>query len=965
MGKKSLNSVNAYISSLTASLKYGPAVVYHEQIDEKNARWAEPEKPLHPAIKGILDTIHIKQLFGHQAKAMDYIRSGLHTVVATPTASGKTLVYNLPVLEKILENPKARALYIFPLKALAQDQLKTFEKLTAVNSDGITATAKIYDGDTSQYQRQKIRKSPPNVLMTNPEMIHLSLLPYHDKWADVFRDLKIIVVDEVHTYTGIMGSHMAFVFRRLRRICRHYGSDPVFVFASATVKNPAVLAGQLSGITVREIIESTAPAGKKNILFIDPVDHPAQTAIQLLKSALVRGLRTIVYTQSRKLAELIAIWAKSRAGAFKEQISAYRAGFLPEERREIEKKLETGELLAVITTSALELGIDIGDLDLCILVGYPGTIVSTWQRGGRVGRGGQESALMLIAGEDALDRYFLRNPKELIHREPEAAVVNPYNIDIMSKHLVCAAAEMTLEKGEEIMQKKRVQEAVWHLAEKGELFISDDGETIFSRLKMPHRHVDLRGAGSRYQIISTKTDRSMGQIDGFRVFRETHPGAVYLHKGETYLVESLDTRAFCVKVKPMKINYHTRVRADKDTRILKKLKEKTIFGFTLCYGSVRITDHVKGYDRIQTRGGTLMGRFPLDLPPLTYETTGLWFPISKHIQKQTGKELIHFMGGIHAVEHALIGIFPLTVMADRKDIGGISTPFHEQVEDAAIFIYDGIPGGAGLCEQAFENAEDLFNTAYDAVFTCNCDNGCPSCVHSPKCGSGNRPIDKSAALFILNEMIRSKPGVKVNCEKDEAVNRKMPLVKAACPKKDEIIHFGVMDIETQRSAREVGGWHRADLMKVSCAVLYDSKTDEYYEYVEGQVPMFIEKLKSMDLVVGFNIKRFDYAVLSGYTSFDFTTLPTMDILEKVKDRLGYRLSLDHLAKETLGSKKTADGLMALKWWKEGKMRNIIEYCKSDVKITKDLYLFGKKEKYLLFRNKAKARVRLPIEWDLC
>lgn len=466
---KKPSPIAEYIYSLVNSKRLGAQVVYRHVLPETPAVWGKLKDPLPGEMTKRLSAMGLSRLYRHQTESINLVRSGRHVVVATPTASGKTLVYNLPFLEKVLSDDIARGLYIFPLKALAQDQLQTFKKM-AETFKSVTPTARIYDGDTSAWHRRKIRETPPNLILTNPEMLHLALLPYHQKWVPFFSNLKLVVIDEVHTYRGVMGSHMALVFRRLQRVCRNYGANPTYVFTSATIANPDQLAKQLTGFEVKTISASGAPQGRRNIVFIDPHESPAQTAILLLKAALHRNLRTIVYTQSRKLAELIAIWAKNRSGAFSDRISAYRAGFLPEERRSIEAKLSNGELLAVISTSALELGIDIGDLDLCILVGYPGTVISTWQRAGRVGRSGQDSALVLIAGEDALDQYFMRNPNDFFNRSPEAAVVNPYNPDILIKHIRCAAAELPLELGEPFLSETPVKNKVFELEQKGDLF---------------------------------------------------------------------------------------------------------------------------------------------------------------------------------------------------------------------------------------------------------------------------------------------------------------------------------------------------------------------------------------------------------------------------------------------------------------------------------------------------------------
>ncbi|MBW2366662.1 MAG: DEAD/DEAH box helicase [Deltaproteobacteria bacterium] len=970
----------------------GSQVVFHRVLQSIPARCDQLEKPWPKSIDDALVQSGIRSLYSHQVRAMDLIRSDKHVVVATPTASGKTLVYNLPMLEQVLLDGDARALYIFPLKALAQDQRRVFEQLAAA-CPGASATAAIYDGDTTAWHGKKIRQSPPHVLMTNPEMLHLSMLPYHSQWAALFTNLKLVVVDEVHTYRGILGSNMAQVFRRLKRMCNHYGSEPTFVFCSATVGNPAQLAQQLTGLDVTAVTQSGAPRGKRHLVLMDPVNGPARMAIELLKAALPRKLRTIVYSQSRKMAELIALWASNQAGDDADKISAYRAGFLPEERREIETRLARGDLLAVISTSALELGIDIGDLDLCILVGYPGTLVSTWQRSGRVGRGGQDSALVLIAGEDALDQFFLHNPEQLITQAPESAVVNPENPYIMAKHIPCAAAELILHCDDPIISSPAARQVVTELESTGDLLRSADGYHIISKRKAPHRRINLRGSGRQFQILTRETGERTGEIDGFRAFRETHPGAVYLHRGETYLVDTLDLETHQVLVTPARVGYYTRVMGHKETEILDVIDSRPIRGTHFYTGRLKVTDQVTGYEKWEIRGNRRLGRTPLDLPPQVFETEGIWFRISQSVAQQVESNHLHFMGGIHAIEHAAIGIFPLLVMTDRNDLGGISITYHPQVGSSTIFIYDGIPGGAGLCRQAFQKAEDLVNHTQQVIESCPCETGCPACVHSPKCGSGNRPIDKKAAAFILQKIRRATPAPEPTLPMAakrtddratsaesvrETAEKKRPRRFVSRARKMKIrtdhstgkaptrasggTHIGVFDLETQLSAKEVGGWHRADLMRISCGVLYDSRLDRFLTFTEQQVPELIAHLQKVDLVVGFNVKRFDYRVLSGYDDFDFQQLPTLDMLHEVHRHLGYRLSLDHLARVTLGAEKTADGLQALKWWKAGKLDEIIAYCRKDVKITRDLFLYGKEKGYLLFNNKSDQMVRVPVNW---
>jgi len=952
------SKLTEYLQSLVESERLGGQVTYHTVMPETPARLASPNTVVTDTIQKMLRAQGIQQLYRHQLQAIELIRRGQHIVVATPTASGKTLIYNLPVLERFEKNPRAKSLYIFPLKALAQDQLRAFGQ-AADCFETLKPTAAIYDGDTTAYRRKKIRESPPNVILTNPEMLHLSLLAFHRSWREFFRDLHTVVVDEVHTYRGVTGSHVAMILRRLQRICRHYGAVPTFVFSSATIAQPAELARQLAGFEVKPITRSGAPRGKRHIVFIDPEGSPAQAAILLLKAALHRGLRTIVYTQSRKLAELIALWAGSQSGEIARRISAYRAGFLPEERRDIEARLASGDLLAVISTSALELGIDIGDLDLCILVGYPGTVAATWQRGGRVGRSGQDSAMILIAGNDALDQFFMRNPEDFLDREPEAAVVNPHNAKVLEQHLECAAVELPLKAEEPICSSKNAGPAIDRLETDGRLLRSANGQEWFARRKRPHRDVDIRGTGNRYRIIDKSSGENRGEIDEFRAFRETHPGAVYLHRGRTYLVESLDLSTRTVTITGTTVDYYTQVNGYKHTEILDIFDRKPLWGTTVYVGRLKVTDQVTGYETRQIHTKKLLTKTDLDLPPQIFETEGLWFAIPAAIYRAAESRGLDFMGGIHAIEHAAIGIFPLLVMADRNDLGGLSILFHPQVGSAAIFLYDGIPGGAGLNRQAFLKAERLMEYTLDVVARCTCDSGCPSCVHSPKCGSGNRPIDKPAAIFLLKQLkqrTESPPAVDVQANG----HQRSATPSIVRPSKD--LHFGVFDLETQRSAAEVGGWHRSHLMKVSCGVLYDSKEDRFTEFMEDQIGQLIERLQSLDLIVGFNINRFDYRVLKGYSDFDFKKLKNLDILETVEKYLGFRLSLAHIASATLGENKSADGLQALRWWQQGRIREIVAYCRQDVKITRDLYCFGRDHRHLLFKDKRNRSVRIPVDW---
>lgn len=965
--------IEEYLAALFASERLGREVVHHRILPPAEARYGENNPPLGAPIRELLAGKGVKRLFSHQTEAADRIRQGLHTVTATPTASGKSLVYNLPVLERFLADRETRALYLFPLKALARDQVRSLERFVRFWPEEARPRIAMYDGDVGDGERAVIRRDPPNILVLNPEMLHLAILTFHDKWASFLQRLDFVVVDEVHAYRGVLGSHMAGVFRRLNRIANFYGADPTYIFSSATIGNPAELATALSDREVQPILESGAPRAARRFVFMNPERSPASTVVDLLRSALKRNLRTIVYAASRKMTELLCHWTARSLAEYSGRISAYRAGFLPEERREIEAKMASGELLCVISTSALELGIDVGELDLCILVGYPGTITAAMQRGGRVGRAGRDSAVILVAGEDALDQYFMRKPDEFFDRPPEAAVINPDNPVILDRHLECAAAELPLDPREPWFQRPAIAARLARLETDGLLLRDREGKKLHAARSRPQRDLDLRGAGFTLSILDAARGTIIGGVDYARSLKETHEGAIYWHRGRQYVVEKLDFDRRLVFARQGDFDWFTRPRSVKSTEILDVLAERTVLGTTIRYGRLRVTEKVEGYEKRAVRGQRLIEVVPLDLPELIFETEGLWFEVPLSTQDACQAAFLHFMGGIHALEHAAIAVCPLLVMADRDDLGGISTPLHPQVGTPAVFIYDGRAGGVGLTRVAFDKAEALFHRTSELIAACDCESGCPSCVHSPKCGSGNRPIDKAAAQFVLDQLLsrpvgnappraESPPAPSRVVAKPAPAGLALPAETPPPKKKNPPVRFGVLDVETRRSAAEVGGWNRADRMGVSVAVLYDSGADDFLTFQEHELDRLFHSLRSLELVVGFNSVRFDYAVLQPFAPYSLRDLPSFDILLDVQKRLNYRLPLDNIAKATVNAPKSADGLTALQWWKEGKIEEIARYCVDDVRITRDVYLYGRENGHILFTNKAKALVKLPVDW---
>lgn len=758
-----------YIKALLEKDVYARAITCHKILDEEPARTADVKRPYPRAIREVLERMGVSALYTHQAHAMDAIRAGQDVVVTTPTASGKTLVYNLPFLERRLLDPDATALYLFPLKALAQDQKKTLESLTLGWPEHARPRVALYDGDTDQAERTRIRKNPPAVLVTNPEMLHLGILPWHERWTTFLASLSLIVLDEAHIYRGVFGAHMACLLQRLERVCARYNAYPVRVLCTATLGNPGQLGELLLGLEREPLVisESGAPRGRRHMVFMDPETSASTLAISLLKEALDRELRTIVYCRSRRMTELVSLWVSQQERRLSRRISAYRAGYLPEERRDIEARMASGELLAVVSTSALELGIDIGALDVCILVGYPGSVMATLQRGGRVGRKGQESCVVLIGSEDALDQYFVHNPEEFFTRPAEKAMLNPENPVILARHLECAAAESPLRLAEKWMLKENVRVLAKRLAREGKLLLCDKGTEYLAARKRPHRNVSLRGSGASFQIAD-EAGNIIGSVDAHQAFRETHEGAVYIHRGKSYVIRKLDIAGHMAWAVPQRCHWHTNVRTQKSTQIMDVALEGRVFGMPIYLGTLKVTELITGYERRENASRRLLDIQPLDMPPQVFETEGLWMCIPEEARLACEENFYHFMGSIHALEHVSIGLMPLLVMADRNDFGGISIPMHPQVGGPAVFVYDGLPGGAGLCASAYTRFDELLLSVEKTLEQCPCETGCPSCIQSPKCGSGNRPLDKQGSLLLVRTILSHRDeGISwKTCEKN-------------------------------------------------------------------------------------------------------------------------------------------------------------------------------------------------------
>ncbi|HYI75445.1 MAG TPA: DEAD/DEAH box helicase [Gaiellaceae bacterium] len=707
---------------------------------------------LDPLVVSSLVGKGVTALYRHQAAAWESAQRGENVVVTTGTASGKSLAFNLPVLDAIAREPKTRALYLYPTKALAQDQARA---LTELRLKGLRPA--IYDGDTPSERRWQIRKWS-NLVLTNPDMLHIGVLPHHDRWGDVLANLRYVVVDEAHVYRGVFGSHVANVLRRLRRLAKVYGAEPQFLLASATIANAGELCLELTGVPATVIESDTSARAEREVVIWNPplVDpelglraSPLGDAARLLSSLTSRGLRTICFAKSRKAAELIHRFAAERLDtATASRLAPYRAGYTAEQRREIERRLVEGELLGVTATDALELGIDIGLLDCAISVGFPGTVASLRQQWGRAGR--RENGLaILVCSEDALDQFFASEPDALLSRKVEAAILDHANPRILDGHVLSAAFEAPLD-GEDAQTLG--SEALKRAAELSELEHTPAG-FVWKGRDYPAARVSLRsGDGEAFTVVDGETGSLLGLVERDRAYSTVHEGAVYLHLGEQYLVESLSLEDRVAVVTPARVDWYTQVKKESETTIELSLRSERTLGVELHFGSVSVTEQVVAYARKAIRDGATIDVVPLLMPETTFETEAIWF-CPEPEQLEGMEEMPKLLGALHAAEHSLIALLPLWAMCDRWDIGGLSTNVHYQTGRPTIFVYDGHAGGVGITERGFDRFGDWVEDTSRLLERCPCASGCPSCVQSPKCGNLNDYLDKEAARLLLRRML--------------------------------------------------------------------------------------------------------------------------------------------------------------------------------------------------------------------
>jgi DEAD/DEAH box helicase domain-containing protein len=747
----------AFLDRLTAE---DPERLVHVQ--ELPARTPAPEPfpdDVPELLVSRLGLLGVTGLYSHQVTGLAALRRG-HAMLATGTASGKSLVYQIAAAQAALETPKATSLFVFPTKALARDQLRALRALKLPQ-----VRAAVYDGDTPQAERPLIRKNA-NVVLTNPDMLHLALPADHARWGDFMLRLSVVVIDEAHVLRGVFGSQVAMVLRRLRRLIAAHGGDPRWCLASATIGNPAELAERLTGLAFQVVEADDAPRGRKLFALWNPpiVDDESGArrsalaeAADLMTALVNDGDRAIGFTRSRRAAELLAEFTRRGVAdaQARTRIRAYRAGYLAEDRREIERQLAAGELQAVAATNALELGIDIGSLDAALLTGYPGTRASMWQQAGRAGRRAGESLAMLVAQDDPLDQYLVQHPRDLFEEPPEAAVIDPTNPYVLEPHLRCAARETPITDDEATTFFGPGAAAALEALASRELLKRRGDRWHDIGTTAPHRDVDIRaGGGTVYRIVLRDTGEVLGTSDQHRAFGTLHPGAIYLHQGEQYLAQELDLVRGVALVEEADPDYYTQARDVTDIVVVDRIDQRRLGDAELSFGDVEVTNQVVGFVRKLVSTNEIVGDQALALPPVTLHTRAVWWTLPGRLIDAAGVKPGELPGGIHGAEHCAIGLLPLVATCDRWDIGGVSTPLHPDTGLTTIFVYDGYPGGAGIAERGYRSAERWLRATLERLRDCPCRDGCPSCVVSPKCGNGNEPLDKAAGRALLTEMLR-------------------------------------------------------------------------------------------------------------------------------------------------------------------------------------------------------------------
>ncbi|MFC7976577.1 DEAD/DEAH box helicase [Streptomyces cinereoruber] len=778
-------------------------ITHTEHMPARAGRHAVWPHRIRPEVIAAIQEAGIEHPWAHQAQAAEHALDGESVVIATGTASGKSLAYLAPVLSTLLDGSEApngrgaTALYLAPTKALAADQRRAVRELAAPLGNRIRPA--LHDGDTPVEEREWVRQYA-NYVLTNPDMLHRSMLPSHPRWSSFLRALRYVVIDECHTYRGVFGSHVAQVLRRLRRVCARYGSEPVFLLASATSADPARTAGRLTGLPVTEVSDDASPRGELVFALWEPPltelrgergapvrrTATAETA-DLLTDLTRQGARSVAFVRSRRGAELISVIAQERLAetdrALARRVAAYRGGYLPEERRALERSLHSGELLGLAATTALELGVDVSGLDAVLIAGYPGTRASLWQQAGRAGRSGEGALAIMVARDDPLDTFLVHHPEAIFEQPVESTVLDPDNPYVLAPHLCAAAAELPLTEPDLALFGPAVPDLLPQLETAGLLRRRSTG-WYWTRRERAADLTDIRGGGgSPVRIVEAGTGRLLGTVDEAASHTSVHEGAVHLHQGRTYLVRELDLKDSVALVEEAVPSYSTTARDTTSIAVLDTDTEIPWGAGRLCYGSVEVTNQVVSFLRRRLVTGEVLGETKLDLPPRTLRTRAVWWTVTED-QLDAARINPEILGGaLHAAEHASIGMLPLFATCDRWDIGGVSVPLHPDTLLPTVFVYDGHPGGAGFAERAFHTARAWLAATREAIASCECEAGCPSCIQSPKCGNGNDPLHKRGAVRLLTELLRGAPENREGREgREDQADRDGPEAPEGAPK---------------------------------------------------------------------------------------------------------------------------------------------------------------------------------------
>lgn len=758
------------LDGLLASLRRNKECVVHvEEIPERLPVHAEAEPELSPAMRAALPSgFHF---YKHQADALAAAARRENVVAATGTSSGKSICYNVPVMERVLAEPEATALYLFPTRALAQDQLRALRELLARGRLEARVRALAYDGDTPDLERHRIREQRnANILISTPDMLHQAFLPWHNiHWAWFFQHLRFVVVDEVHTYRGIFGSHVANVFRRLRRVAEYHGASPQFIGCSATIANAKEFAERLCGGSFTLVDQDGSPQGPRSVLFWNPPLKPGPRgatrdksfvhSARLFAEHASRGVRTLDFTRSRKLTERVfragQELLRRDSASLAERIKPYRAGYLAEERRAVEQGLFSGQLLGVVATNAMELGVDVGELEAAIITGFPGTVASFWQQAGRAGRSGRRALVTFVADDDAMNQYWMTHPAEFFARPHERAIINPDNPYVLDDHVACAIYEIPSKHAYLGVFGPAVEGACQRLEAKG--FVRREGDRWrWTGAKSPAHSMNIRSIGARAYALVDERGRAIGEpVEEHRAFKDLHPGAVYYHMGDSYIVQDLDLEKRRIALASADVEHRTEPLSTTEVDILGEERTRKAGALQVKYGALHVTQRVTGYVIVATDGDALDVE-PLNLPSTTLETKGLWYELGEHQAEALAKDGFDLAGSVHAAEHAMIGLTPLLAMCDRWDLGGVSYDAYPHTGLPTVFLYDGYPGGVGITETDFDHFDEISRMTLQLLRDCPCKAGCPACVHSPKCGNRNEPLDKHGAAQVLEYLTNAK-----------------------------------------------------------------------------------------------------------------------------------------------------------------------------------------------------------------